>query len=80
MLLILRGFGFPDYSSAQTSGFQQTLVTGGLNSPTAMEFAPDGRLFVAEQAGHLRVISIHFGLDGKLYVAVGDGGADSSNS
>jgi len=168
MLLIMSGFGFPDYSSAQTSGFQQTLVTGGLNSPTAMEFAPDGRLFVAEQAGHLRVIkngsllpmdfvtlsvasnserglpgiafdpnfaangfvylyytraaspiknrvsrftasvsnpdvaqanselvildniasdagnhnggAIHFGLDGKLYVAVGDGGADSSNS
>ena len=140
-----------------------------LISPTAMEFAPDGRLFVCQQTGHLRVIkngivlptdfvtinvtsnvergllgvafdpnfatnrfvyvyytratplpiknrvsrftasaanpdvakpgsevvilddiasdagnhnggAIHFGLDGKLYVAIGDGGANSSNS
>src|SRR5688572_27700115 len=40
----------------QTNGFEETLVTGGLSGPTAMEFAPDGRLFVAEQAGRLRVI------------------------
>ena len=168
-LVILTGFGWIESSWAQTSGFQQTLVTGGLSAPTAMEFAPDGRLFVAEQSGHLRVIkngvllpadfvtldvesnsergllgvafdpnfaanrfvyvyytrstpspiknrvsrftahaanpdvarpnsevvilddiasdagnhnggAIHFGLDGKLYVAVGDGGANSSNS
>src|ERR1700750_3401346 len=39
---------------AQT--FQQTLVAGGLSSPTAMAFAPDGRLFVCEQSGRLRVI------------------------
>jgi glucose/arabinose dehydrogenase/chitodextrinase len=152
----------------QTSGFQDTVVAGGFSGPTAMEFAPDGRLFVAEQAGHLRIIkngtllptdfmtlsvssdnergllgiafdpnfvtnrflyvyytrttapiknrvsrftasasnpdvvqpnsevvildnigsdsgnhnggAIHFGLDGKLFVAVGDGGANSSNS
>jgi glucose/arabinose dehydrogenase len=37
-------------------GFQETLVAGGLHAPTAMEFAPDGRLFVAEQGGSLRVI------------------------
>ncbi|MGH8613206.1 MAG: PQQ-dependent sugar dehydrogenase, partial [Gammaproteobacteria bacterium] len=29
---------------------------GGLTQPTAMEFAPDGRLFVAEKGGKLRVI------------------------
>ncbi|MCA1603591.1 MAG: PQQ-dependent sugar dehydrogenase, partial [Acidobacteria bacterium] len=28
----------------------------GLANPTAMEFAPDGRLFVCEQGGTLRVI------------------------
>ncbi len=153
---------------AQSEGFEQTLVAAGLNAPTAMEFAPDGRLFVAEQAGRLRVVkngvllpndfvtlnvannsergllgiafdpdfasnrfvyvyytrtlppiknrvsrftasrlnpdvavpgservllddigsdagnhnggAIHFGLDRKLYVAVGDGGADPTNS
>ena len=38
------------------SGFAETQVATGLASPTAMTFAPDGRLFVAEQAGRLRVI------------------------
>jgi glucose/arabinose dehydrogenase len=38
------------------SGFRETLVAGGLTNPTAMQFAPDGRLFVCEQTGQLRVI------------------------
>lgn len=39
------------------SGFVEELVVGGLEStPTAMEFAPDGRLFVAEDWGKLRII------------------------
>jgi len=37
-------------------GFTETLVANGLASPTAMEFAPDGRLFVCQQGGQLRVI------------------------
>jgi glucose/arabinose dehydrogenase len=36
--------------------FARSQVVGGLSSPTAMEFAPDGRLFVAEQRGTLRVV------------------------
>lgn len=31
-------------------------VASGLTNPTAMAFAPDGRLFVCEQGGQLRVI------------------------
>src|SRR6185503_9092905 len=38
------------------SGFAETRVATGLSSPTAMAFAPDGRLFVAQQGGELRVI------------------------
>jgi glucose/arabinose dehydrogenase len=38
------------------SGFAETRVATGLASPTAMTFAPDGRLFVAQQGGALRVI------------------------
>jgi glucose/arabinose dehydrogenase len=38
------------------TGFTESLVAGGLNNPTAMAFAPDSRLFVAEQGGALRVI------------------------
>ena len=36
--------------------FAPSQVVGGLARPTAMEFAPDGRLFVAEQRGTLRVV------------------------
>jgi glucose/arabinose dehydrogenase len=32
-------------------GFTETTVLAGLNTPTAMRFAPDGRVFVAEKAG-----------------------------
>lgn len=38
------------------SGFAEALVVEGLQSPTSMAVAPDGRLFVAEQAGRLRVV------------------------
>src|SRR5438067_430587 len=38
------------------AGFTESLVAGGLPSPSAMAFAPDGRLFVLEQTGAVRVI------------------------
>ena len=38
------------------SGFAETIVASGLSSPTAMQLAPDGRIFVTEQTGRLRVI------------------------
>ena len=37
------------------AGFSETQISG-LSSPTAMELAPDGRLFVCLQGGNLRVI------------------------
>ena len=37
-------------------GFTDSQVVSGLTNPTDMEFAPDGRLFVAEQAGRLRFV------------------------
>ena len=38
------------------SGFTETQVASGLNSPTAMTFAPDGRVFICQQGGQLRVV------------------------
>jgi len=38
------------------NGFQDSQFAAGLQRPTAMEFAPDGRLFVAEIGGTIRVI------------------------
>ncbi|MDQ3134293.1 MAG: PQQ-dependent sugar dehydrogenase, partial [Acidobacteriota bacterium] len=37
-------------------GFTETVIASGMPSPTAMAFAPDGRLFVCQQGGQLRVI------------------------
>jgi glucose/arabinose dehydrogenase len=37
-------------------GFSAVLVADGISKPTAVSVAPDGRLFVAEQGGRLRVI------------------------
>ncbi len=36
-------------------GFQQTTVWSGLTQPTAIRFAPDGRVFVAEKSGIIKV-------------------------
>jgi glucose/arabinose dehydrogenase len=38
------------------TGFAETRVATGLASPTAMAIAPDGRVFVAQQGGALRVV------------------------
>jgi glucose/arabinose dehydrogenase len=38
------------------AGFTDTLVASGLGGPTAMEFAPDGRLFVLEQGGNVKLV------------------------
>jgi glucose/arabinose dehydrogenase len=37
-------------------GFSESWVAGGFLKPTTMAFAPDGRLFVCEQEGKLRVV------------------------
>ena len=46
----------PTHAATLPPGFTEVLVANGLSSPTAMQFAPDGRLFVCEQGGRLRVI------------------------
>jgi glucose/arabinose dehydrogenase len=38
------------------SGFRDERVAIGLNHPTAMEIAPDGRIFILEQPGRVRII------------------------
>jgi len=43
-------------SATLPSGFSETLVASGLSSPTAMAVAPDGRIFVAQKDGALRVV------------------------
>jgi glucose/arabinose dehydrogenase len=44
------------FAATVPSGFTDTLVANGLSNPTAMELAPDGRIFVCQQGGALRII------------------------
>ena len=41
----------PSQGATLPTGFAETQVATGLAAPTAMAFAPDGRLFVTEQGG-----------------------------
>src|SRR5262245_56118833 len=38
-------------------GFQESIVFSGLTHPTAVRFAPDGRVFVAEKSGLIKVFN-----------------------
>jgi len=38
------------------TGFTEAAVVSGLSNPTAMEFAPDGRLFALEQGGNVKLV------------------------
>ncbi|UOG73407.1 PQQ-dependent sugar dehydrogenase [Hymenobacter tibetensis] len=61
VLLILVGWLASWSAAAQQTpsfpaGFNAVLVTNGISNPTAMAFAPDGRIFVCQQTGQVRVI------------------------
>src|SRR5919109_1216123 len=46
----------PSTASASTpAGFSDSVVFSGLDAPTAIRFSPDGRVFVAEQSGLIKV-------------------------
>lgn len=47
----------PGASQAVTSHFADRVVAGGIAPATAMAIAPDGRIFVSQQTGTIRVIS-----------------------
>ena len=56
LLAVVALAGAPVHAATLPSGFSESVIASGLQAPTAMQFAPDGRLFVCEQGGRLRVI------------------------
>jgi glucose/arabinose dehydrogenase len=54
-LLVLSAITAASAATVPT-GFTDAVVAGGLNNPSAMALAPDGRIFVCQQGGALRVI------------------------
>ncbi|GAA1144433.1 hypothetical protein GCM10009630_48730 [Kribbella jejuensis] len=45
----------PARAAVTPSGFSEQVVFSGLNSPTNVAFSPDGRVFVAEKSGLIKV-------------------------
>src|ERR1043165_7731342 len=52
LLLVITGVN----GATVPTGFSDAIVVNGLSNPTAMALAPDGRIFVCQQGGALRVI------------------------
>jgi uncharacterized repeat protein (TIGR01451 family) len=49
--------GLATASAAVPAGFTETTVFSGLTNPTAIRFSPDGRVFVAEKSGLIKVFA-----------------------
>ena len=45
----------PAEAATLPAGFSESVVFSGLTNPTAVRFAPDGRVFVAEKSGVIKV-------------------------
>jgi glucose/arabinose dehydrogenase len=61
VLLVLLATSLPSFAATLPTGFTETQLARGIVRPTAMTLAPDGRIFVCEQTGALRVVK-----DGQL--------------
>jgi glucose/arabinose dehydrogenase len=53
---MMLSFVSPTYATALPSGFGESTVVSGIWEATAMQFAPDGRLFVAGQGGFIQIV------------------------
>lgn len=54
-LMVWIGCRIGAYSQTMPPGFTTQNLAGGINAPTCMAFAPDGRLFIGEQNGAVKV-------------------------
>lgn len=54
-LVTLASVTTADAEPTLPSGFDESVVLGGLNQPTNVEFSEDGRVFVAEKSGLIKV-------------------------
>jgi glucose/arabinose dehydrogenase len=56
VVFLLHALSFSASGATLPTGFVETTVASGIDSPTAMAIAPDGRIFVCSKTGALRVI------------------------
>jgi glucose/arabinose dehydrogenase len=53
--LVMQAGPRPAVASTLPSGFRDSVVLSGLTDPTVMQFAPDGRIFVGQKNGVIKV-------------------------
>lgn len=72
--LLLGQLFFVNVSMCATlpAGFKISTIASGLTNPMAMEMAPDGRIFISEEGGTLRVISKSSVLLSQPFVTIPD--------
>ena len=59
-VLLVGGSGSATAGASVPPGFSESTVFSGLNLPTTLRFSPDGRIFVAEKSGLIKVFdSVH---------------------
>jgi glucose/arabinose dehydrogenase len=56
LLAVVAAPVLPLQAATLPSGFTESQLASGMTAPTAMEIAPDGRIFVCQQGGALRVV------------------------
>src|SRR4051812_41105297 len=54
VLAVFAGGAASASAATLPAGFSEEVVLNGLVNPTAMRFAPDGRIFVAEKRGMIK--------------------------
>src|SRR5215470_16642401 len=53
--LVMQARPSPAGASTLPSGFRDSVVLSGLTNPTVLQFAPDGRIFVGQKNGVIKV-------------------------
>ncbi len=76
LVLVLASISAAAQSPRLPPDFSESLYEDSLSNPTAMAFAPDGRLFVLQQSGEVRIITAGGTLLGPVFhdFAVDDAG------
>ena len=54
---LLSSIASPVHAATLPAGFSETTVFSGLTQPTAIRFSPDGRVFVTEKSGLIKVFA-----------------------
>ena len=54
-ILLISVSGTPASAGTVPAGFQETTAFSGLTNPTVVKFAPDGKVYVAEKSGLIKV-------------------------